>query len=122
MEAGLIEHWKLNTWIRMKEETRLRAETLDVSEMSGKDDVKALALDDLQSAFMLCGVLLTVAILTALGELLVGIGTLPRDSDNTQPLDDSRQVNYTEQLKGAKQVQYAHRRNQDASYHRRPHA
>ena len=77
LEAGLVDHYKFNTWIRMKEEFLASDEEKIVFEQP--KIAEAMSMDDLQGLFYLGGLMLAAASLIFLGEICVGLPKKSRE-------------------------------------------
>ena len=89
LEAGLIDEWKLRTWIRMKAESQHES-----IELVNRKTAEALRLDDLQGAFFLFVLFVSVSIIAFVievsGKLLNGQSDLRTGavSRNSLPQDN----------------------------------
>ena len=63
-ESGLVDEWKMRTWMRMKTESNEGPTELD-----NVRTTEALHLDDLQSVFFIYGFFIAVSVLTYLIEV-----------------------------------------------------
>ena len=64
-ESGLVDEWKLRTWMRMKAESQHES-TIELDDV---ETLEALHLDDLQSVFILFALFITASVVTFLVEL-----------------------------------------------------
>lgn len=60
LEAGLVEHYKYETWLRMKKEYVESDETKIV--INERPIASGLTMDDLQGLFYLCGLMFVLAL------------------------------------------------------------
>ena len=63
-EAGLIDEWKLRTWMRMKAESQ--EEKIELSNV----ELSALVMDDIQGIFILFALFVLASFVTFLFEVL----------------------------------------------------
>ena len=69
-EAGLVDEWKLRTWMRMKAESQE-----EQAELDGVKTSEALYLDDLQGVFVLYALFIAASVAAFLIELSVRRGS-----------------------------------------------
>ena len=63
-EAGLVDEWKLRTWMRMKAESES-----EQVELSSAETAEALLVDDLQGVFVLFALFMAASVVTFAIEL-----------------------------------------------------
>lgn len=69
LEAGLVEHYKYETWLRMKKEYVESDEPKIVIEE--RSIASGLTMDDLQGLFYLCGIMILFALMVFLLETAI---------------------------------------------------
>ena len=82
----MVDHYKFNTWIRMKEEYLASDE--EKIDFEAPKIAEAMSMDDLQGLFYLGGLMLGAATLIFLGELCVGLPKKAREQKTqTSPVE-----------------------------------
>jgi hypothetical protein len=84
LEAGLVEHWKMRTWVRMKQEANGTDHVLPGGSL------EPLTMDNLQGAFYLCSLLLGTSVIAIAAEMLGVACSKTRVDSNTNFGEESR--------------------------------
>ena len=88
LEAGLVDHWKVKTWARMRTEV----DYLRSNNLYERPEIDILTLDDMQMAFQLYLMATVIAVTAAIIEYIYFKRYQPKDKSEVMGAIRSKSV------------------------------
>ena len=88
LEAGLVDHWKVKTWARMRTEV----DYLRSNNLYERPEIDILTLDDMQMAFQLYFMATVIAVTAAIIEYIYFKRNQPKDKSEEMGAIKSKSV------------------------------